>query len=32
MVIVGYKDKSRGDVEGGGYRWPAISRKAYWEF
>ena len=34
MVIVGYKEKSRRDVEegGDGYRWPALSRKAYWEF
>jgi len=31
MVIVGYREKSRVYVEGDGdgYRWPALSRKAY---
>lgn len=29
MVIVGYREKSRGDVEGdgGGHRWPAHQEK-----
>jgi len=30
MVIVGYRERSQGDVEedGDGYRWPDLSRKA----
>jgi len=30
MIIVGYREESRGDIERDGYRWPALSRKAYW--
>jgi hypothetical protein len=34
MVIVGYREKSRGDVEetGDGYSYLVLPRKAYWEF